>query len=80
MMAAMKKVLSPISETRIMPQDLRNPCFVFWGVEGEEVVVEVLEERLRSNKRSRRLFRSPLSLGILAAFCSSFCLSFHLEG
>ena len=26
MMAAMKKVLSPISETRIMPQDLRKPC------------------------------------------------------
>ena len=36
MMAAMKKVLSPISETRIMPQDLRKPCFG-WGREREMV-------------------------------------------
>ena len=27
MMAAMKKVLSPISDARIIPHDLRNPCF-----------------------------------------------------
>ena len=26
MMAAMKKVLSPISDSRIMPQDLMKPC------------------------------------------------------
>lgn len=26
MMAAMKNVLSPISETRIIPQDFKNPC------------------------------------------------------
>lgn len=26
MIAAMKNVLSPISDTRIMPQDLRKPC------------------------------------------------------
>ena len=26
MIAAMKNVLSPISDTRIIPQDLRKPC------------------------------------------------------
>ena len=26
MMAAMKKVLSPISDSRIIPHDLMNPC------------------------------------------------------
>ena len=34
MMAAMKKVLSPISDTRIMPHDLRKPCW-FWEEGGE---------------------------------------------
>lgn len=39
MMAAMKKVLSPISEARIIPHDFRNPCNALQAISRKHVLL-----------------------------------------